>query len=180
MVKKEVYPGNKIYEIKEGEESTDFKVECGKGCYRRNQKIYSSLVGKAHIELTENEKIIHVLPKNEEITVPSIGSIVTCKVIKITKWYAKVNILCVDGKVLKSENIEGMIRTQDIRLSEIDKIKIDECFKPGDILKAIVISLGDSRNYYLSTASNEFGVIYATSILGESPMIPVSWKEMES
>ena len=50
----------------------------------------------------------------------------------------------------------------------------------GDILKAVVISLGDSRNYYLSTASNEFGVIYATSILGDgATLIPVSWKEME-
>ena len=32
-----------------------------------------------------------------------------------------------------------MIRTQDIRLSEIDKIKIDECFKPGKIFIGLKI-----------------------------------------
>lgn len=38
------------------------------------------------------------------------------------------------------------------------------------------ISLGDQANYYLSTASNELGVIMATSEAG-NPMYPVSWKE---
>jgi exosome complex component CSL4 len=46
-------------------------------------------------------------------------------------------------------------------------------------VKALVISLGDSRSYYLSTASNELGVIYGTSIAGGAPLVPVSWKEME-
>lgn len=38
------------------------------------------------------------------------------------------------------------------------------------------ISLGDQANYYLSTASNELGVIMATSEAGND-MVPVSWKE---
>ena len=100
--KKEVYPGNKIYEIKEGEESEDFKIECGKGCYKKKNKIYSSLVGKVYLELNEKEKIIHVLPKNEETIVPSIGSIVTCKVIKITKWYKEQKKNLFFKKVCKS------------------------------------------------------------------------------
>lgn len=38
------------------------------------------------------------------------------------------------------------------------------------------ISLGDQANYYLSTASNELGVIMAISEAGNA-MYPVSWKE---
>jgi exosome complex component CSL4 len=38
------------------------------------------------------------------------------------------------------------------------------------------ISLGDQANYYLSTSSNELGVILATSEAGND-MVPVSWKE---
>lgn len=40
----------------------------------------------------------------------------------------------------------------------------------------IQISLGDQSSYYLSTASNELGVIMATSEAGNT-MYPVSWKE---
>ena len=40
------------------------------------------------------------------------------------------------------------------------------------------ISLGDQANYYLSTASNELGVIMATSDAGND-MAPLSWKEFQ-
>lgn len=40
----------------------------------------------------------------------------------------------------------------------------------------IQISLGDQANYYLSTASNQLGVIMAVSEAGNA-MYPVSWKE---
>ena len=40
------------------------------------------------------------------------------------------------------------------------------CFRPGDVIKAEVLSLGDSRSYYLSTAKNELGVVYARSLAG--------------
>ncbi|CAG8803818.1 37156_t:CDS:2 [Gigaspora margarita] len=37
---------------------------------------------------------------------------------------------------------------------------------------------GDARSYYLSTAKNELGVIYAQSVAG-AVMIPISWQEMQ-
>jgi exosome complex component CSL4 len=42
-----------------------------------------------------------------------------------------------------------------------------------------VISLGDSRRYFLSTAENELGVIKAVSASSGEVMIPISWKEMQ-
>lgn len=38
------------------------------------------------------------------------------------------------------------------------------------------ISLGDQSNYYLSTATNELGVVMAKSE-AENQMYPISWKE---
>jgi hypothetical protein len=40
------------------------------------------------------------------------------------------------------------------------------------------ISLGDSRSYYLSTAKNEYGVIFAKSVAGAT-MVPISWNMMQ-
>lgn len=68
--------------------------------------------------------------------------------------------------------------TQDVRAAEKDKVKIYSSFRPGDIIKAEVISLGDARSYILSTAKNELGVIFATSVAGAT-MIPISWQEMQ-
>ena len=83
---------------------------------------------------------------------------------------------------------------------QIDRVEVYKCFRPGDIVRARVVSLGDSRQYYLSTADNELGVLYAKasgeggaggmgglSVLGArgggggrgGVMVPVDWETME-
>ncbi|KAI0897772.1 hypothetical protein F4806DRAFT_376766 [Annulohypoxylon nitens] len=106
---------------------------------------------------------------------PEVGNAVLCRVTRITPKHANVAILVVGDTVLEAE-WAGMIRVQDVRATEKDRVKIYESFRPGDIVRAQVISLGDQANYYLSTASNELGVIMATSEAGNT-MYPVSWKE---
>ena len=44
------------------------------------------------------------------------------------------------------------------------------------MVRAVVISLGDERSYFASTAKNELGVVFAVSEAGNQ-MVPVSWKE---
>ncbi|KAG2378815.1 hypothetical protein C9374_007963 [Naegleria lovaniensis] len=179
----------------------------GKGTYVRDNRIHASLVGRVFISKenivdddfersglsspqmksasslqkeVSNLPFIHVIQENKQETiVPNIGSIVIAKVIKTTKAFAKVDILCVDGKpVIKSGSaISGLLRVQDIRATEVDKVILYDCLRPGDVIKAEVISLGDSRSYYISTARNELGVVYATSSFG-FPMIPVDWTTM--
>ncbi|XP_037091377.1 exosome complex component CSL4-like [Pollicipes pollicipes] len=56
-------------------------------------------------------------------------------------------------------------------------VKLYECFRPGDVILAKVVSLGDALSYVLSTAENELGVALAYSEAGH-PMVPVSWTEM--
>ncbi|KAI1466317.1 uncharacterized protein F4812DRAFT_460591 [Daldinia caldariorum] len=106
---------------------------------------------------------------------PEVGNVVLCRVTRITPRHASVAILVVGDTVLEAE-WQGLVRVQDVRATEKDRVKIYESFRPGDIVRAQVISLGDQANYYLSTASNELGVIMATSEAG-NPMFPVSWKE---
>ncbi|KAI1425867.1 hypothetical protein F5Y12DRAFT_744999 [Xylaria sp. FL1777] len=106
---------------------------------------------------------------------PEVGNIVLCRVTRITPREATVAILIVGDAVLSAQ-WQGVVRVQDVRATEKDRVKIYESFRPGDIVRAQVISLGDQANYYLSTANNELGVIMATSEAGNT-MFPVSWKE---
>ncbi|KEY71931.1 hypothetical protein S7711_09439 [Stachybotrys chartarum IBT 7711] len=106
---------------------------------------------------------------------PDVNNIVLARVVRLMPKQAIVVIQQVGDTVLQTE-WQGVIRVQDVRATEKDKVKIHESFKPGDIVKAQVISLGDQANYYLSTAANDLGVIMATSEAGND-MLPVSWKE---
>ena len=54
-------------------------------------------------------------------------------------------------------------RQQDVRATEVDKVELIACFRPGDLVRAAVLSLGDSRSYLLTTARNELGVVAAKS-----------------
>ena len=46
------------------------------------------------------------------------------------------------------------------------RLELYACFRPGDLVRAEVIGLGDARSYYLSTAKNDLGVVYAKSAAG--------------
>ena len=48
-------------------------------------------------------------------------------------------------------------------------MKLYDCFRPGDVVRAKVVSLGDARSYFLSTAEKELGVVYAKSVAGGCP-----------
>lgn len=54
-------------------------------------------------------------------------------------------------------------------------MEVVKSLRPGDIVRARVISLGDSTQYFLSTAENELGVRWAKSAAG-AIMIPISWQ----
>jgi len=103
---------------------------------------------------------------------------VLARVTRINPRQATVSIFTVGDAPLNDE-FQGIIRAQDVRATEKDKVKIFESFRPGDIVRALVISLGDQSNYYLSTAQNSLGVVMAYSETGDL-MYPVSWRQMAS
>ncbi|KAF2222683.1 hypothetical protein BDZ85DRAFT_313731 [Elsinoe ampelina] len=72
---------------------------------------------------------------------------------------------------------QALIRQQDIRATELDKVTVAGCFQVGDVVRAVVISIGDERNYYVSTARDELGVVLGRSETGRE-LVGVSWGEM--
>ncbi|RAK95249.1 exosome non-catalytic core subunit CSL4 [Aspergillus ibericus CBS 121593] len=72
---------------------------------------------------------------------------------------------------------QALIRKEDVRAVEKDRVVMDEMFRVGDIVRGTVISLGDQSFYYITTARNDLGVVMARSDAGNM-MFPVSWKEM--
>ncbi|KAB5575817.1 hypothetical protein GE09DRAFT_605575 [Coniochaeta sp. 2T2.1] len=168
----------------------------GPGTHIHESNLYSSLLGVVHVSQPEKapgpaKRLTKITPlpptqlptisvsrsgiSEKREVLPEVNNIVLCRVMRITPRQAVVNILVCGDSVLEAE-WQGLIRVQDVRATEKDRVKIYESFRPGDIVRAEVISLGDQANYYLSTAKNEYGVIMATSEAGNT-MFPVSWKE---
>lgn len=110
---------------------------------------------------------------------PEVGEIVVCKVVRINPRVANVDIVCTaGGAVVLQETCSGIIRKEDVREFDKDSVEMFKSMRPGDVINARVLSLGDSRSYYLSTAENELGVILAKGISGAT-MVPLTFQEMQ-
>lgn len=110
---------------------------------------------------------------------PQIGDAVVAKVTKVTPRQASCVIVVVNGRTL-SDNFPAVIRQEDVRATEVDKVKIYDSFMPGDVVNAQVLSLGDANAYFLTTAAgNELGVISATCVTSGQKMVPIGWREMQ-
>lgn len=110
-----------------------------------------------------------------------VGDIVTCRVARINPRLTNLEILCVGkGCVPLREPCAGLLRREEVRQSENDEpIQMHQCFRLGDIVLARVVSPGDARAYYVSTAADELGVVIARHSESQATMVPVSWREME-
>ena len=76
--------------------------------------------------------------KGKAEILPEVNSTVLCRVTRIAPRQATVAILVVGETVLDGE-WQGVIRVQDVRATEKDKVKIFESFRPGDIVRAVVV-----------------------------------------
>ncbi|KAF8323109.1 hypothetical protein DL93DRAFT_2070575 [Clavulina sp. PMI_390] len=144
----------------------------GAGTYERDGIVRASLVGS--LENASGTFSIRRARSNP----PQENSVILGTVTRLSPLQATVAISVVDGLALPAgEEFTGIIRVQDVRATEKDKVKIAESFRGGDVVRGVVISLGDARSYYITTARNDLGVIFATSEAGAS-MQPISWLEM--
>lgn len=80
--------------------------------------------------------------KQREV-LPQVGNTVLCRVTRITPRQAVVAILVCGDTVLGAE-WQGVIRVQDVRATEKDRVKVYESFRPGDIVRASVVSTSGS------------------------------------
>ncbi|KAL9077004.1 MAG: hypothetical protein Q9161_000637 [Pseudevernia consocians] len=117
-------------------------------------------------------------------TLPSVGSVVLCRVARVRTRQVDVVILAVgredgqQGEDVCGDEWQAVVRKEDVRATEKEKVVCGDGFRVGDVVRGVVISLGDQSNYYLSTARNELGVIMAKSEAGNT-MVPISWKEFK-
>ncbi|XP_035167741.1 exosome complex component CSL4 [Oxyura jamaicensis] len=158
------------------------EAAAGSGTYTRHGSVFAALAGCLRRGGEDGGvpqvPVVSVLRDAEAQLLPDVGAVVTCKVCSINSRFAKVHILYVGSTPLKSA-FRGTIRREDIRATEKDKVEVYKSFRPGDIVLAKVISLGDAQsNYLLSTAENELGVVVARSEAGVQ-MVPISWCEMQ-
>ncbi|NWR81160.1 EXOS1 protein, partial [Centropus unirufus] len=160
------------------------EATAGSGTYIRHGFIFSSLAGclEKRSEGSEVSTATGCVPPFPGASgwAPSLCSPFPARepVGSINSRFAKVHILYVGSTPLKS-TFRGTIRREDIRATEKDKVEVYKSFRPGDIVLAKVISLGDAQsNYLLSTAENELGVVVARSEAGVQ-MVPISWCEMQ-
>lgn len=70
---------------------------------------------------------------------PDVDNIVLARVLRLMPKQAIVVIQQVGDTVLETE-WQGVIRLQDVRATEKDKVKMHESFKPGDVVRAQVVS----------------------------------------
>lgn len=144
----------------------------GNGTYVQGEYIYSSLTGYVDYKDTA----VEVSKGFERSIVPNIGAIVTAKVTNIRRRFAKCLIYCVEETVLQ-EPFRGIIRKEDVRTKERDKVEMYKCYRLGDIILARVTSLGTMHSFNLSTAEDELGVVLAVSEAGFE-MVPQTLGEM--
>lgn len=168
----------------------------GAGTHVADNTIYASLAGSiatsAAASKTSKPTIsISSTPTSTQTTLPTVPSTVLARVLRVQQRQLTASILSVQSSSPSSSSsitaytthtddetqFQAILRKEDVRAFEKDKIVMNEMFRVGDIIKASIISLGDERSYYVSTAGNEFGVIIARSE-GGNPMVPASWKEM--
>lgn len=114
---------------------------------------------------------------------PRVGDAVLGRVTRVTLRAATLELIAAtsttaDGETEPFAYAHGAtLRAQDVRATELDKVVLPECYHVGDVVRAKVISLGDERSYYVSTAGNEYGVVLGWSESGRL-MAGVGWGEM--
>lgn len=71
---------------------------------------------------------------------PSPNSVILGSITRLSPMQAVLSVTVVDGVPLPAgEDFTGVIRTQDVRATEKDKVKISDCFRGGDVVKGVVV-----------------------------------------
>mmetsp|Transcript_39630 Transcript_39630/g.81418 ORF Transcript_39630/g.81418 Transcript_39630/m.81418 type:complete len:268 (+) Transcript_39630:1049-1852(+) len=172
-----VAPGDRICSAR--------KCGAGEGTYVRGGNVHASAVGQLSVVPSNSgDRFVAsvVLASGKQYAssqVLSVGQIVLGRVVRVITQQAFIEIVSADSSGPLRETHSGSIRKEDVRAGATEEVEIYASFRPGDIVLARIISLGDSRRYYLSTAEAELGVIRASCCSCGANMTPINWKEME-
>lgn len=167
------YPGQRLCVM------TEYTVG-GEGTYEKLGYLHASLSGIVRIRKQHKNNYISIASFGSKTVVPVVGDVVTAKITIINQRFAKCVIICI-GKTCLNRPYRGILRKEDVRATEKDKVEMYKCFRPGDIILARVLPQVELNTYCLTTAENELGVAVAmsTKCSEPTPMIPVGWTEMQ-
>lgn len=136
------------------------EIVCGYGTYSWEGMVRATICGKVVLDHDQEgntrASVVGKQDKAEDFVI-NLSDKVLCRVVRTNYNQAFVDILSVADQMLAVPS-KGVIRKEDVSSAEIDKVVVQECFKSGDIVRASVLSLGDSKQYYLSTAASGLGV----------------------
>ncbi|KAK5698629.1 exosome 3'-_5 exonuclease subunit ski4 (Csl4) [Elasticomyces elasticus] len=152
----------------------------GPGTHIHDSYIFASIAGPLTTTKSIAKGSTPTLSISHPLLLPEVGTTVLGRITRTNARQANFSVLALGlaGDVVLAEPLPAVIRQQDIRLTEVDKVTVAGSFRVGDVVRAVVISLGDERAYYASTAKDELGVVMAVSE-GGNKMVPVSWREFE-
>ena len=131
----------------------------------------------------KRKRVVEVLNREEiedenmRVRLPEVNDVVFAKCTKIREKMAQFDVLVCDGKPLKAE-FSGIVRQQDVRKTEIDKVIMEESFVPGDVVRCKVLAMGEGRSLVLATNENPLGVVRAKCKRCKTTMVAMNWQEM--
>jgi exosome complex component CSL4 len=103
------------------------------GTYTRDRVTRSSLLGYATAAGVKAATASRAQP-------PSPGAIVIGTITRLSPLQATISITIVDPVPLPyGEEFTGVIRVQDVRSTEKDKVKISDCVRGGDVVRGAVV-----------------------------------------
>jgi len=173
------------------------KYAPGPGTHIHDSSVYASIAGtvastpSSSPTTTKHPLLSISLPGSASASssaniLPSVDTQVLARITRLGARFAAAEILVIapasattisSDSTVCSTPFAAQIRREDIRATEKDKVTVQDSFRVGDVIRAVVISLGDQGGYYLSTAKNELGVVVARGEDGEV-LVPVSWREV--
>jgi exosome complex component CSL4 len=176
-----VLPGDELGPISEVQPGVGTFVDAKAGVVRASLAGVVSRVSLADLpELARDGEsgrpvmVVRQVGQTATSSVPVPGDVVFGRVLSVGSRQADVTVLVLGdpGKALRAP-LAGLIRKEDVRATDVDRVDMLQSFRPGDVVRAAVLSLGDRRSLFLSTAGEDSGVVWARARSGQV-MVPVS------
>jgi exosome complex component CSL4 len=180
-----VCPGDVVLDAAAARAATTTGVTPGAGCAvcEVSGAVRATVCGAPKCATVDDDKagavVVVVERDGVEPVVPRVGDDVFGRVSRVDERQARVDVVAVNGRAPTGGDFAGVIRKQDVRATEIDKVELEGCFRAGDVVRAKVLSLGDARSFYLTTASDALGVVQARHRASREVMLPISWTEVQ-
>ena len=110
--------------------------------------------------------------------VPEVGQLVLARVLRISPLAAHCEVVLCEGKPTSA--FSGVLLREHVTPGgAADAPPMEDCVRPGDVVQAVVASLGDARSFFLSTAPLHCGVVAAKAEVSGLPLRAVDYKLME-